>query len=190
MYKRQLGYSLEAGNSILFSFVSSYLSSPESHEFFDFFETSPSNAQGFLFFRYIQEQFGDQAIRDIVANPETGILNLEAQIPGGFSENFRRWSIANFATNLSGPVPEIFRYPSGFQTDGTFPNGTLPGVNTITLTNDTTTSTEDLLPWSVAYLRFNADTGAGLAATVTPAGASPFGLLLENVVGQFGAFAE
>lgn len=185
------GYTFESGNQLLVTVTNGYLSQPERHEFFDFFQTGLGYGQGYLFFRYVREHFGDSTIRAISSGTGTGLANLNANLPGGFGEIFRRWTIANYATNLTGAVPSIYRYPSGLRTDGSFAGGTLVGIKTFPMTNGQTSQTANLNAWSAAYLTLENKPGSGLEATVTPAsGDSPFGVIFESASGQFTSFDD
>ncbi len=179
------GYTYESGNDLLVDVSNNYLEKPELHEFFDFFEAGLGYGQGYLFFRYVREHFGDQKILEICTDTRTGLDNLNAHLPGGFGEIFRRWTIANYATNLTGSVPSIYRYPSGLRTDGTYTGGTLVGVHTTAMTNDQKNTTNSLKPWSAAYMTLESEPGIGLKATILSAPDSPFGLIFETVKDQF-----
>ena len=174
------GYSLESGNRVLASVVNSYLARPDEHEFFDFFESGLGYGQGYLFFRYVREHYGDSLIRAIATDTNGGMSNLNDHLPAGFAETFHRWTVANYATNLSGPVPNIFRYPSGFRTDGTFPAGRLVGPSTSPLNTEQSVQTPALNPWSTSYLTLeNGTDEVGVTTTVTPAPSSPFSIIFE-----------
>ncbi|MFA5506790.1 MAG: hypothetical protein WC314_17005 [Vulcanimicrobiota bacterium] len=174
------GYTYESGNDLLVRVTNNYLSKPEEHEFFNFYAAGLGYGQGYLFFRYVREHFGDQTIRAISTDPEVGLKNLDDHLGPGFPEVFRRWTIANYATNLQA-VPSIYRYPSGLKTNGTYPAGKLVGVKTFPLQNNGDTTSPQLGPWSTAYLAFDSLTGTGLQATVTPAGGSAYGVLFEQL---------
>lgn len=185
------GYSLDSGNTLLADVVNNYLEKPERHEFFDFFEAGLGYGQTYLFFKYVREHFGDQTILNICTDSGTGRANLDKHLSLGFAEVFRRWTIANYASTLSGSVPSIYRYPSGFRTDGNFAAGALVGVNTLPMSNNQSNSTNDLKPWSVAYLVLDNEPGTGLSATILPASAvSPFGVIFEATADQFTSFQD
>lgn len=184
------GFTLQSGNTLLAAVTNDYLEKPERHEFFDFFESGLAYGQGYLFFKYVREHHGDQVIRAICTNPGSGLANLNNHLPNGFPETFRRWTIANYATNLTGQVPGIYRYPSGFRTNGTFPAGTLVGVNTTSMTNNQANSTNALRPWSCSYQILESKPGSGLSTRIEPAGGSPFGVIFEGTRDQFTSFDE
>ncbi len=179
------GYTLNSGNGFQFSVVRSYLNAPQNFSFFRF--TNFEYGQGYLFFRYVFEQFGSQTITSISTSTEVGLTNLNANLVPGFQEVFRRWTIANHATNLTGAnLPNEFRYPSGFQTNGTFPGlGTLPGPAFLTApTNGNfTTPTQD--PWSAAYLRYAGGNGTALTLQFTQPADVTTSLLHESPTGSF-----
>lgn len=184
------GYTFESGNNLLISVTNDYLEKPERHEFFDFFESGLAYGQGYLFFKYVREHFGDQLIRAIATDTSTGLQNLDKHLPNGFAETFRRWTVANYATNLSGNVPSIYRYPSGFRTDGTYPAGTLVGVNSSPLLNSQSTQTGSMRPWSASYLSLENKPGLGLTAIIIPAAGSPTGALFESTKDEFTSLDE
>ncbi len=184
------GYTFESGNDLLVLVTNNYLQKPEQHEFFNFFAAGLGYGQSYLFFRYVREHFGDATIRALSADPDTGIANLDEHLPVGFAETFRRWTIANYATNLSGNVPSIYKYPSGFRTDGTYPAGTLVGVKTFPMNNNANNRTAALGPWSTTYLVLDDEPGSGLTATITPAGSSAYGVIFEQQEGQFTTFED
>lgn len=184
------GYTLETGNELLALVINNYLEKPQDHEFFNFFQGGLSYGQGYLFFRFVREQYGDEVIRRLSTDTRTGRPNLDAHLPGGFAEVFRRWVIANYATNLGDSVPSIYRYPSGLRTNGTYPAGTLVGVKTFPMAANRDTSSASLRPWSASYLTIENKTGSGLRATITPADSSPYGLLFEQTEGDFTQFND
>jgi hypothetical protein len=184
------GFTFESGNQLLAAIANDYLEKPGDHEFFDFFEAGRGYGQGYLFFKYVREHFGDQVIRDIAANPGTGLENLDRHLPPGFNETFRRWTVANYATNLSGNVPSIYRYPSGFRTDGSYKAGNLVGVRTRSLANNNENSSGAIKPWSVRYLTFDGASGGGLEAEVTGIAGSPFGVVFESLEDTFTSFGQ
>jgi IrrE N-terminal-like domain len=184
------GYTYESGNDLLVDVSNNYLEKPERHEFFDFFQAGLGYGQGYLFFRYVREHFGDSTILAICTDTRTGLVNLNAHLPGGFPEIFRRWTVANYATNLSGSVPDIYRYPSGLRTDGTFVGGTLVGVKTTPLINNQVNSTGALHPWSASYQTLESNPGVGVTATILPAEGSPFGIIFESTADQFTSFDD
>lgn len=184
------GYTFATGNTLLATVTNDYLEKPERHEFFDFFQAGFGYGQGYLFFKYVREQFGDGVIRAICTNPGTGMSNLNANLPVGFPETFRRWTIANYATNLTGPVPNIYTYPSGFKTNGNTPAGQLVGVNTIPMTGGTANASPGLNAWSTAYLVFSNGTGADLQVTIQSAPGSPIHAILEQTANQFTSLSQ
>lgn len=184
------GYTYESGNDLLVLVTNNYLQKPEQHEFFNFFAAGLGYGQGYLFFRYVREHFGDATILALSTDPDTGLENLDDHLPVGFAETFRRWTIANYATNLGGDVPSIYKYPSGLRTDGTYPAGTLVGPKTFPMNNNTTNTTPALGAWSCAYMVLDDEPGTGLRATVTPAGSSAYGLIFEQQEGQFTSFED
>lgn len=176
-------------NDLLVDICNDYLSRPEEHEFFDFFAAGLGYGEGFLFFKYVREQYGDQVIRNIVTSPAVGKTNLDAQLPNGFAETFRRWTVANYATNLSGQVPREYRYPSGFRTDGSYQAGQLIGVRTYALGTGEN-RTDPLGAWSTQYLTFTDGNGDDLRMDVTTAPNSPVGVIFEAVEGTLTSFGE
>jgi hypothetical protein len=183
------GFDFDNGNTLLVDVCNDYLSRPEEHEFFDFFAAGLGYGQGFLFFKYVREHFGDSTIRAIVTSEQVGKANLDAILPPGFDETFRRWSVANYATNLGGSVPSIYRYPSGFRTDGSYDAGQLVGVRTFPMGSGTNDS-ELLGAWGVTYLTFDSGNGQNLQLTVQSAPGSPLGAIFESAAGIFTSFDE
>lgn len=183
------GFNFDSQNDFLVDACNDYLSRPEEHEFFDFYAAGLGYGQGFLFFKYINEQYGTETIRRIVTSPSVGKANLDAILPNGFDENFRRWTVANYATNLSGAVPSEYRYPSGFRTDGTYTAGKLVGVGGSTLRSGQN-QTDPLGAWSSQYLRFTQGNGSGLRLDVTTAPNSPVGAIFEETQGTFTSFGQ
>ena len=184
------GYTFESGNDLLVLVTNNYLEKPEQHEFFDFLAAGLGYGQGYLFFRYVREHFGDSTVRALSTDPDTGIANLNEHLPVGFAETFRRWTIANYATNLGGNVPGIYKYPSGLRTDGTYPAGTLVGVKTFPMSNNTSNRSPALGPWSTAYMVLDDKPGSGVTAKITPAGNSAYGVIFEQQEGQFTTFED
>jgi hypothetical protein len=184
------GYTYESGNDLLVAVTNDYLEKPEEHEFFNFFAAGLGYGQGYLFFRYVREHFGDETIRAISTDTGVGLANLNNHLPGGFPEIFRRWTIANYATNLGGDVPSIYKYPSGFRTDGTYAAGSLVGVKTFSMTNGQNNVSPILGAWGVAYLSLENEPGFGLTARITPAGNSAFGVVLEQTADFFTSFQD
>ena len=184
------GFSLDNNNQLLRTVINDYLSKPEKHEFFDFYQTGFAYGQGYLFFKYVREHFGDNVIRDICTSKSVGKSNLDAQLPVGFAETFRRWTLANYATNLTGAVPAIYRYPSGFKTNGTYAAGTLSGVKTFPLTGGQVNNSQPLNAWSVNYLVFSQGSGQTLEVSIDPQTGLPYGLLLEQIANQFTSLSQ
>lgn len=184
------GFTYESGNDLLLRVTNDYLEKPDQHEFFDFFETGLGYGQGYLFFRYVREHFGDQTVRAIATDPDVGITNLNDHLPGGFGEVFRRWTIANYATNLGAGVPSIYRYPSGFRTDATFQVGSLVGVRTFSMDNNEENLSPSLKPWSASYLTIGQEQVNGLRAEVAPASGSPYAVIFEEEEDIFTSLSE
>jgi hypothetical protein len=184
------GFDFDSGNTLLADVTNDYLSRPEEHEFFDFFAAGLGYGEGYLFFKYVREQFGDSTIRAIVTSPNVGKANLDSLLPPGFAETFRRWTVANYATNLSGSVPSIYRYPSGFRTDGTYDAGQLVGVRSFPMTNNRSNDSGPLGAWSVTYLTYSGGNGDDLKVTVQTAPGSPVGAIFEAVDGAFTSFDQ
>ncbi len=178
------GFTFQSGNTLLHIITNDYLRRPQEHSFFDFFKAGLGYGQGYLFFKFVREQFGDATIRNIATSPKTGKVNLDEQIPGGFGEAFRRWTVANFATNLSG-TPLIYRYPSGFRTNGTYATGQLVGPKTFPLSRNQNNGSAALNAWSTNYLVFDQGNGSELQIQIQPANNSPFGLILEQIQGTY-----
>lgn len=179
------GFTLQSGNELLAAVCNDYLKKPQDHKFFNFNETGNGYGQGYLFFKFVREHFGDSVIRSICTNPGTGLANLDAKIPIGFAETFRRWTIANYAGNLAGAVPAIYSYPSGFKTNGAYPAGDLVGVATQPMTNNQENGSGAIKAWSTRYLVLDGGSGAGLTAEILGALNSPFGVLFEQNRGTF-----
>lgn len=184
------GFTLDNNNQLLRIVINDYLSKPERHEFFDFYQTGFAYGQGYLFFKYVREHFGDSTIRAICTSNSVGKANLDSQLSLGFAETFRRWTIANYATNLTGPVPNIYKYPSGFKTNGTYPAGTLSGVRTFPLSSGQSNTSQPLNAWSANYLVFDQGTGQTLSVTIDPQTGLPYGLLFEQTANQFTSLSQ
>ena len=181
------GFDFDNGNTLLVDVCNDYLSRPDEHQFFDFFAAGLGYGQGYLYFKYVREHFGDATIRAIATSPEVGKANLDAQLPPGFDETFRRWTVANYATNLGGAVPSIYRYPSGFQTNGNYDAGQLVGVQSFLLSSE---GFANLGAWSVAYQTFPGGSGDDVRLIVDTAPGSPVGVVVEAARGTFTAFDE
>lgn len=177
------GFTLEQGNTLLADYINDYLSRPEEHELFNFNATGVAYGQGYLFYRYLREHYGDNTIRSLATSDRVGMANLES-VPNGFRENFRRWTIANWATNLSG-APAIYQYPSGFRTNGTYAAGSLSGVVPFELGNGQTASYPGLGAWSAAYFTFANGNGSDLSLTVDVPANSSASSILEQAQGSF-----
>ncbi|MGE0489053.1 MAG: hypothetical protein AB7S38_07540 [Vulcanimicrobiota bacterium] len=182
-----IGYTMERGNSFQFIVSRNYLQAPQN---FDFFTFSTSNAgyygQGYLFFRYVLEHFGQQTITNIAMSTSTGLTNLNQNLAPGFAEVFRRWTVANYVCNLGGTPPTIYTYPSGFRTQGNIPAvGTLPGPAVLNAPNSGTFSTPVQGNWSAAYVGYQNGNGTALEITFTPPANSTQQLLFENPTGTF-----
>ncbi len=184
------GFTLQSGNDLMATVCNDYLKKPQDHKFFNFSETGNGYGQGYLFFKYVREHFGDSVIRSICTNPETGLANLNAKLPLGFAETFRRWTIANYATNLTGPVPPMYTYPSGFKTNGTYPAGSLVGVATQSMENIQDIASGAIKPWSTIYLVRDGAAGPGLSIEILGAPNSPFGVLFEESRGLFSTLQQ
>lgn len=183
------GFSLEAGNNtFIFAVVQRYLINPGAHSFFNFFEVSQDYGQGYLFFRYVMEHFGVQTVRNIASSTGVGLANLDQNLPGGFAEIFRRWTVANHATNIGGPVPDIYRYPSGFRTDGAFPLGSLPGVRFETIPANGNVNSANLKAWSAQYGKVEGGDGTALGVQVVLHTLGGAGLVVERPGGTFSNF--
>lgn len=183
------GFDFNSNNTLLVDVCNDYLRRPEEHEFFNFNAAGLGYGQGYLFFKYVREHFGDSTIRAITTSPQVGKANLDALLQPGFAETFRRWTVANYATNLGGAVPSIYRYPSGFRTDGSYPAGQLRGVQTYPMGGGTNGS-GSLGAWSVTYLTFDQGTGQNLTVSVETAPNSPIGALFESARGTFTRFDQ
>lgn len=179
------GFDFDQGNTLLVSVTNDYLSRPEEHEFFDFFAAGVGYGQSYLFFKYVREHFGDATIRAIVDTPAVGKANLDRHLAPGFAEVFRRWTIANYATNLSGNVPAIYRYPSGFRTNGNYNAGQLVGPYMYGLSNNTTNKIPELGAWSVSYSAYAGGNGGDLNLAIQSNPISSAGVVYEALRGTF-----
>lgn len=184
------GFDFNNGNTLLVDVCNDYLTRPESHEFFNFRAAGFGYGQSYLFFKYIREHYGDATIRALTDSPAVGKANLDAQLPNGFAENFRRWAVANYATNLNGNVPAIYKYPSGFRTDGTYSAGQLSGVRLNSLTNNSGTDVDSLRAWSAAYLSYSGGNGDDLTLQVESAPGSPVLAVYEALQGTFSSLDQ
>ena len=178
------GYGLDSGNTLLAGSLRDYLARPQEHEFFDFHQAGLGYGQGYLFFKYVREQFGDDVIRQLATSPQVGMANLDSVLSPGFEETFRRWTVANYVCNLSGNVPEMYKYPSGFTTKGTYPGGTLNGVATIPSFYDTTQTVSSLPVWSAAYLKLSHKPGVGADVTIEKNPEAVFEGIFEAATGS------
>lgn len=181
------GFDLEHGNRLLVLNINDYFNRPEDYSFFRFNQSGLLGyGQGYLFFRYVREQFGDDAIRSIVKSSSTGKANLDAQLaPVGFSETFRRWAVASYATNLSGNVPSIYRYPSGFKTNASYNAGQLTGPKLSPVSLSGTPSTKSLSPWSVSFQGLSGSANQDLELSVRLSKESTVSVIYEAVKGSF-----
>lgn len=183
------GYTLQSGNDLLALFINDYLKKPQDHSFFNFYAAGNGYGQGYLFLKFVHDNYGDQMIRDICTNPGVGLANLNAKLPLGFAETFRRWTVANYATNLTG-TPSLYTYPSGFRTNGNYPAGQLTGVATQSMSNNQENSSGAIKAWSTRYMVLDGDPGVGLSAQILGAQGSPFGVLFEQISGTLTSFQQ
>lgn len=179
------GFTLESGNTLLAAYINDYLSRTEDHEFFSFGAAGVGYGQGYLFYKYIYEHHGASTIRSMATSTGVGMANLDTFLPNGFKETFRRWSIANWATNLSG-TPSMYRYPSGFQTNGNYAGGQLTGVVPIDLRAGFETTSPGMGAWSVGYFTYAGGNGTNLRLSVKVPPNSPAQAIYEEARGAFG----
>lgn len=178
------GFTLENGNTLLADYINDYLSRPEEHELFNFNATGLGYGQGYLFYRYVMEHYGVNTIRALATSANVGMANLDSRLPNGFAENFRRWTIANWATNLSG-APAIYQYPSGFRTNGNYAAGSLTGVIPFELASGQSASSPNMGAWSVAYFTYAGGNGRDLSLSVNVPANSPAASIFEGSQGIF-----
>ena len=178
------GFTLESGNTLLADYINDYLSRPEEHEFFNFRAAGVGYGQGYLFYKYVHEHYGVGVVRSLATSTGVGMANLDSFLPNGFRETFRRWSVAVWATNLAG-TPEIYRYPSGFRTNGNYAAGQLTGVMPFALNNGFSTTSPSMGGWSVAYFTFANGNGSNVSLKAQVPANSPANAIFEETQGTF-----
>lgn len=185
------GFDLDHGNTLLVTMINNYLSEPEAYNFFDFYHKNLGYGQGYLFLRYVREHFGDETIRAIASGSRVGKDNLEANLGSvGLNEVFRRWAVANYASTLNGTIPMIYRYPSGFRTNGTYDAGQLNGPRVGNLTSGGTSYSSTLGSWGVGYQSLVGGLGGSVSLQVQVPGESTAGIVYEASSGTFSRFDQ
>jgi hypothetical protein len=111
------GYGLKAGGQVLENHVKKFQQEPASYSLTQWDGNPDQSGYGavYLFMDYLADRFGEDIIREIVANPRIGATNLDAVLrPRGttFNRVFHDWCLANVLDPLPQNVDPIYQYDS------------------------------------------------------------------------------
>ncbi|MFA5506271.1 MAG: hypothetical protein WC314_23110 [Vulcanimicrobiota bacterium] len=97
----------QGGNYFLLSAVSKLLDEGLNRSYFQFGGTLADYGAGYLFWRFIHDQHGIEAIRAITTSPEVGRTNVQSVLEVPFSEFFRQYTLALALAGQEGLQPEL-----------------------------------------------------------------------------------
>ena len=156
----------QGGNFFLLSAVSQLLDQGINRRYFQFGGQLADYGAGYLFWRYVHDQFGLQTVTDLATSTNTGRANFDSVLNEPFYLFFQRYTQALALNNQTGLPGELMfdnldlfgTYPSR---EGTvFELNGLQGISSVTLPGTLTTSL-DVEPWGTVFYR--ADGGDGSA---------------------------
>jgi major membrane immunogen (membrane-anchored lipoprotein) len=100
LYKGLMGQALyyNGYGNYLNTYIASYLSAPTTSLTYPT-ETTNSDGMSVLFVRYIYEQFGDTAIKNLVQNGQVGITAVQTATGKDFNELYKDWAWALVLTD-------------------------------------------------------------------------------------------
>lgn len=162
------GYTgIDGGNFFLLSAVSNLLDDGINRSYFQFGGQLSDYGAGYLFWRYIHDQFGIDTITTMATSPEVGRANIEDVLDVPFGQVFRTYTQALALNGREGLEPEL-QFTNldlfGFytSTDGTeFDLNGLQGIREATLPG-TLTTTLPIQPWGTEFYRAIGGDGSSL----------------------------
>jgi hypothetical protein len=151
------GYTgVDGGNFFLLSSVSNLLEQGLNRPYFQFGGQLADYGAGYLFWRYVHDQAGIDAIRSMTTSTEVGRGNVQDVLNVPFEEFFRSYTQAVALNGRDGLAPELqFTNLDLFElytsTDGTeFDLQGLQGIRDVTLPG-TLNTTLPIQPWGTEY---------------------------------------
>jgi hypothetical protein len=120
---------------------------------------------GYLFCLYLMEQHGPEILRKLVQSNKAGIENVEQATGRPFTETFRNWAIALFASGFSEDPRYTFKT---VDLRGTYLGKRLDGIATTSFDDFPVIESVSTKPWSVIPIHFQApDAGSTLNLSFT-----------------------
>lgn len=158
----------QGGNFFMLSAVSRLLEEGLNRPYFQFGGQLSDYGAGYLFWRYVHDQLGVDAIRTLATSTQTGRANFDAVLDESFTSFFQRYTQA-VALNGQAGVPENLQFKNlslsgSFQSrnNTSFQLHGLQGINTLTLPGTVATSVE-LEPWGSVFYRISGGDGSGVS---------------------------
>lgn len=154
----------QGGNGFLLGAVSKLLESGFNRRYFQFTGTLADYGAGYMFWRYVHDQLGQDTIKTLVTSTAVGRANVETALSEPFTSFFQKYTQAvalNGQTGLSSDLQftnlDLFgsyvsRDNTSYQLNG------LQGINTLSLPGTLTTTT-DLEPWGTIFYRVSGGDG-------------------------------
>lgn len=162
------------GNFFLLSSVNNLLNEGLNRRFFTFGGQLSDYGAGYLFWRYIHDQFGIQTITSITTSPASGRANIEQVLSEPFVDLFQRY-VQSVALAGRTDIPQNLQFTNldlfGNFTDRdgmNFDFNGLQGVTTVTLPGSLT-QTLDVEPWGTVFFRATGGDGSALTWNVNGA---------------------
>ncbi|MCA9781654.1 MAG: hypothetical protein KC800_33280, partial [Candidatus Eremiobacteraeota bacterium] len=165
----------DGGNFFLLSAVSKLLEDGLNRTYFQFGGQLSDYGAGYLFWRYIHDQAGIEAIHSMTTSTSVGRANVEAVLGVPFAETFRNYTQAVALNGRDGLEPELEFTNLDLFGDCISTNGTefnlqgLQGIRSVSLPGTLTTSLP-IQPWGTEF--YDATGGDGSALTWRAQGSS------------------
>ncbi len=174
------------GNLFLLRAVSDLLDDGLNRRYFIFSGSLADYGAGYLFWRYVHDQYGIEAIKNIVTSPDSGRGNVEKILNQPFIEIFQRFTQAVALAGRT-DIPQNLRFTDlDLFGEYTARNGTnidlngLQGINQVTLPG-TLMVNQDVEPWGTVFFRAREGNGSSLTWRVSGAqGVSAGSVPLSN----------
>lgn len=176
----------QGGNSFLLNALSNLMKDGLNRRYFHFSGQLSDYGAGYLFWRYVHDQLGQEKIKALVTSTQTGRANFDSVLEEPFAAFFQKYTQAVALNGQSGLPAELqftnldlFGNYQGRDSVNYDLNG-LQGINSVTLPG-TLNSSVEVEPWGTVFYRTTGGTGASVRWKATGADGLSVGVVpLKN----------
>jgi len=143
------GYGLPNGSQFAYNVVKNFEINPKNYSITEWYSNRTGYGISFLFMCYINDQYGDDKIKQIVSgSSNTGPNNIAGVLGVPFATLYKNWVIANQLDGVTGDAAFIY---TSIDMAGTFGNKYYNGQNLPGIQSDSLAGAS-LKPWGVNYM--------------------------------------